>query len=70
MVWIFSAVAVAALKQMKMNMGGIMAILSQYTSEIGAKSTGPTVKPKLDSIYPKCFLSFERDTELTEQEKG
>jgi len=41
----FSAVAVAALKQMNMNNGTTMAILLPYTSEIGPNRTGPRAKP-------------------------
>jgi hypothetical protein len=41
MVWIFSAVAVAAEKQMKMNRGGRIESFRPNMVEIGAKIRGP-----------------------------
>lgn len=48
-VWMFSAVAVAAEKQMNTNIGAMRVILRPYTSENGPQKIGPTTKPAVSA---------------------
>jgi uncharacterized membrane protein len=58
-VWMFSAVAVAAEKQMNTNIGAMRVILLPYTSENGPQKIGPTTKPAVSATLSLGHWTME-----------